>query len=332
MDPTNVIVVSGEFGDDIQGTGRLMNTSEKGTASKAVKTIARAVELSTTGSVIFVYPGVYSGPRNHDLKVNLVDLTISTLKGPYWTSVNCGRQARFLAGTSSTIVMEGLTLQNCLEVNGGVFNIVDGSFSGTNMLITDSSASQNGGVFYASGSNIILDQVSIVNCSASDEGGAVYLEGSVASMDKSNVTKSTATRGGAMALRGSSSLSTTDTKFFGNSASERGGGTYVNGVVILQGVYLVSNEASSGGGLAMDNGNLTMENCVVSNNTAEIGGGLTLNSMSTIHVGTISTIIQNNKAGTAGGGMYVTGTTNVTFDKQVASPSMISNNIACKYT
>ncbi|KAG4059859.1 hypothetical protein PC123_g5228 [Phytophthora cactorum] len=325
MDPAKVIVVSGEFGDDRQGTGRMMDTNEGGTASKAVKTISRALELSKAGSAILVYPGVYSGPLNRDLKVDAADLTITTLKGPFWTNIDCSKSSRFLLSESSKLLVDGLALENCVDADGGVFRIVDGEFTGTNLHITDTNATHNGGVLYASGSSVTLHQVAMANTLAEAEGGALYLEDSTATMIESNVTKSTALRGGAVALRGTSSLFTTNTRLSENIGLESGGGVFVDGMISLKGVYLSNNEASSGGGLAMNNGELALESCVISDNKAETGGGLALSGNSDLV--TIATVIQSNKAAT-GGGVYISGTVNVTFDTQVASPSTITGNTA----
>ncbi|ETP13776.1 hypothetical protein F441_11168 [Phytophthora nicotianae CJ01A1] len=326
LDPDKVFVVSGEFGDDVQGTGQMMDTNERGTASKAVKTITRALQLSKPGSAILVYPGTYSGSLNRNLNVDSAVLTITTLKGPFWTNVDCGKASRFLfLSTSSKLSVEGLAFQNCVEADGGVFKIIDGEFTGTNLYIADSSATHNGGALYASGSTITLSQVAMAETSADAEGGALYLEDSNASMIESNVTKSTALHGGAVALKGTSSLSTTDTQLFENLGLESGGGIFVDGIVMLKDVYLANNEASSGGGLAMNSGALEMENCIIHNNKAEIGGGLALRGKSDLV--TIGTSIQSNKA-TTGGGVYVSGTISIAFDKQVVSPSTIKWNTA----
>ncbi|KAL3673998.1 hypothetical protein V7S43_001683 [Phytophthora oleae] len=327
MDPNKIIVVSGEFGDDVQGTGAMMNAGDKGTASKAVKTLSRAVALSQEGGLVLVYPGAYSGLNNRNLEVASANLTFSTLKGPFWTSVDCEKSSRFLLTTTSSMIVEGFTLQNCLESDGGVFKIVGGDFSGINLNIVNATASQNGGVLYASSSKITLNQVAVLTSVAGTEAGAIYFEDSQAVMVKSNVTKSTAIRGGAMTLRGTSSLSMTDSKLFGNVASESGGGVYVKGTISLKGVILDDNNAPSGGGLAMESGVLIMENCVISNNKADrTGGGLTLSEGSTLTA--IATSIQSNRAQTTGGGVYVTGTVSIVFDKQETSPSTITRNTA----
>ncbi|KAE9133813.1 hypothetical protein PF007_g3195 [Phytophthora fragariae] len=328
-DSEDVIVVSGEFGDDVKGTGQMMNASEKGTASKAVKTISRAVELSTRGSAILVYPGSYSGLLNRDLKISSSNLTITTLKGPFWTTIDCEQASRFAQSTSSILVVEGLSLQNCIASDGGVFSIADGNFTGGNMLITNSRAVERGGALYTSGSNVTLDHVRIVQISAGADGGALHFVDSNVSMISSNVTKSTALRGGAVALRGISILSTTDTTFEDNNATGSGGAAYVNGDISLDGVQLLKNKAPNGGGLAMDNGILTMENCIVENNSAAItGGGLLLSGASTVIA--TATSIHSNVAGTSGGGVYASGTINVNFDKQMTAPSTIMGNTALR--
>lgn len=169
------------------------------------------------------------------------------------------------------------------------------------MLITNSKAVGRGGALYTSGSNVSLDQVRIEQSSAGTEGGALHFEGSNVTMISSNVTQSTALRGGALALRGTSSLSTDDTTFEENNATDIGGALYVNGDVSLDGVVLLRNRAPNGGGIAMDNGILTMENCVVENNSAVVtGGGLLLGGKSTVTA--TATSIHINDAGTSGEG------------------------------
>ncbi|KAK1948575.1 putative outer membrane protein pmp20 [Phytophthora citrophthora] len=327
MDPAKVIVVSVEFGDDLQGTGAMMNAGDKGTASKAVKTLSRAVALSQEGSVILVYPGMYFGLNNRNLEVLSTNLTFSTLKGPFWTSVDCEKGSRFLFATGSSTKVEGFTLQNCMEMDGGVFKILGKDFSGVNLNVVNSTASQNGGFLYATGSIVTLNQVAVVNSIAGTEAGAIYLEDSPAFMVDSNATKSTAIRGGAMVLRGTSSLTMRNSKLFGNIASESGGGAYVKGTITLNGVILDDNRSPSGGGLSMENGVLVIENCVISNNKAELaGGGITLSDGSILTV--VATSIQRNKVQASGGGVYATGTVSIIFDKQDISPSTITGNTA----
>ncbi|KAE9252707.1 hypothetical protein PF002_g3703 [Phytophthora fragariae] len=173
----------------------------------------------------------------------------------------------------------------------------------------------------------ILDAGSSISAGA--DGGALHFVDSNVSMISSNVTKSTALRGGAVALRGISILSTTDTTFEDNNATGSGGAAYVNGDISLDGVQLLKNKAPNGGGLAMDNGILTMENCIVENNSAAItGGGLLLSGASTVIA--TATSIHSNVAGTSGGGVYASGTINVNFDKQMTAPSTIMGNTALR--
>jgi predicted outer membrane repeat protein len=327
MDPAKVIVVSKEFGNDEHGTGEMMDASEQGTASKAVKTLSRAVELSEKGSVILVYPGIYQGALNRGLAIRSTNITITTLKGPYWTTVDCEELSRFVSSVSSTLVVEGLTIRRCTADKGGAFLISEGGFMAVNMLITDIKAIQNGGAVYATGSNVSLSQLSIVKSSADNEGGALYFEDSVVSMVASNVTKCASVRGGAMALRGASSLTTIGTEFTDNEASDSGGGGFLSGNIALKGVVLMNNNAQNGGGLAMDSGEMTMESCVCSNNTAEIaGGGLALSGTTTLTV--TGTSIVDNECGSTGGGIYATNTIDITFNKQATSPSTIAENSA----
>ncbi|GMF21424.1 unnamed protein product [Phytophthora lilii] len=304
LDPKKVIVVSGDFGDDEQGTGQIMDGSEKGTASKAVKTLARAVEISSAGTTILVYPGVYSGLLNRDLEILSTNITITTLKGPFWTSINCESSSRFLYSSLSVVIVEGLALYHCEEVNGGALNIAASDLTAKNVLITDSSGKQEGGAIYASGSNVTLHQVKVTKSSAGTEGGGMYLKDSKAVMVSSNITKSTADRGGAVVLRGYSSLTTTESTFEGNTALKSGGGIFANGVISLNGIALSNNKAPSGGGVAMDSGMLTMVKCIVRNNSAtDVGGGVSLTGTTTLVA--LATSIEINDAATTGGGVYL---------------------------
>jgi hypothetical protein len=118
--------------------------------------------------------------------------------------------------------------------------------------------------------------------------------------------------------------------FSGNSASELGGGLYVQGngafatTVNISGTTFTNNQAGDGGGgiaFVFTSGMLTIQNCVFSGNSAsKLGGGLAVASVTTVNIS--GTTFTNNQAGDVGAASFSNSTatlTNCTISGNTAS-------------
>ncbi|KAF1320447.1 hypothetical protein FI667_g12333, partial [Globisporangium splendens] len=308
LDPQHVIVVAGVLGDDALGTGRMMNSSEDSTASKAVRSLAKAISMSSDGDTIFLYPGVYDGAQNRDLAATSRNITIRTLKGSYWTSLDCDKAGRALdVSAASFLNIEGLALQNCAAAEGGAIRVKDAELIFDDVVISGASATQDGGGIHARNSKLTLSQSMISKCSASSNGGGLYLVESSLLLVNSNVSTSTATNGGAMAMDGRTTLTGLSSNFTGNTATADGGALIVLGDgVEVNGCAVSSNTANRGAGIAIQGANFCLQYAEIRDNVASsFGGGLSF--VGNVNALALGTSVLNNHAEVSGGGVFVSG-------------------------
>jgi hypothetical protein len=316
IDSKRVIVVSDEFGDDITGTGEMMDTSETGTSSKAVRSLSKAITMSQPGSILFLYPDVYSGASNIDLKVaNSKNLTITTLRGSKWTSINCGNTTRALnVDRFDDLLIQGLSIRHCVQAEGGALYLFDSQVTLLDVSISGTAASERGGAIYGENSVLSLLDVVISDCDSSGSGGALFLQDTEMYATHSMLQFNNAIDGGAIALNGSSNITGfEDMVLMNNSATNRGGGFIISGHSVIDHISIKNNFALSGGALAVESGSVFVMNNVIENNTANNGGGFAL--FGSISIRSRHSNISLNTALESGGGIYgseITGTLDFT--------------------
>ncbi|KAJ0392624.1 hypothetical protein P43SY_007456 [Pythium insidiosum] len=154
--------------DKVLESREIMDSSERGTAPKAVKTISRALTLVPDGGTIFVYPGVYKGALNRELRVSSRSLSIASLKGYAWTiwDLEQSGHALFLENAANLSV-SGLSIRRGLASTpgGGALRVWSSStLTLREVLIAESSASQQGGAIAVVQATVVLVQTSISAC------------------------------------------------------------------------------------------------------------------------------------------------------------------------
>ena len=145
------------------------------------------------------------------------------------------------------------------------------------------------------------------------EGGAVYLSGIVHSrMERCDFLNNTAHSGGAVHIGNSGShVDIVDCSFNANSASDLGGGLYIdsfNTDFSILNVSFLNNTAYSGGGLFINNENtdFLMIECSFHNNVVDgIGGGAFMNSNSVRFIMKRCQFTENSALNYYAGGMYL---------------------------
>lgn len=310
LDPRKLIIVAGELGDDTLGTGELMDASESGSATKAVQSLARALSLSSDGDTIFLYPGVYSGPDNRDLQVVAKkNLQIRTMKGSFWTKLDCELLGRaFDISASALLSVDGLTIQNCGAIEGGALRVVSSQVDLSDVVIISATATLNGGALYGSDSAISFTDSVVLKCSASSSGGGLYLVKSSLVLTHSNISSCTADDGGSMALLSSNTVTGKDANLTKNAAVTEGGAISVrDGDATLDGLSITLNNAGVGGALAVRSASLQVKNALIANNNAySTGGGFAF--FGSVDATIVASSILKNRAAALGGGIYFQGT------------------------
>lgn len=318
-------MVSNEFGNDTKGTGEMMDASENGAASKAVKSLSRALAISLDDSIIFLYPEVFNDPLDCELLVESRNVTVRTLKGSFWTSIDCAGSTRaWYATQESSINIQGLTIQNCYSDIGGGIRLVDSTLEFEDVVFSSAIASGNGGIIYGERSTII-GTLAVLTSGFAQVGGAVFLLDSQMMLTNSNITMSIGAQGGAVAMSGVSMAYGINTNLTTNFASKHGGAIYVQGDAYVEGYTIFMNKATAGGGITVNSGSLKVVETLIVNCTANsYGGGLMLLGEADAHFRASN--ITQNYANSLGGGVYVQAIGKIVFESSVVNGNAAGRN------
>ena len=203
-------------------------------------------------------------------------------------------------------------------MTGGTFEMYGGS-------IANNTATNYGGAVYMTGGTFEMSGGSIANNTATNYGGAVYMTGGTFEMSGGSITNNTAEFGfgGALCVDGDNNnkvtITLSDTAKISNNTATNGGGVFMKGTsstFTMEGGTIFNNTAYNessgtslgtghGGGVHIDEGTFTMFSGTISGNTANSGGAVMLEEAGTFTMegGTIS----NNTATNHGGAVYMTG-------------------------
>lgn len=325
---TNVIIVSIN-GDDAQGTGEIMDSSQTGTASKAVQSLRRAIAKATAGQIILVYPGTYRGTLNCDLLVTK-KLTIRGLRGAAVTTIDCANAFRGITiDGADGVTLVDFTLNNTLGTDGAAIKVVSSRSTRFERLgIAVATSDRHGGGIYATQSELTLQDTVLKNCSAANGGGGLFV-------DTTKLTLSSVVVSSCRAVDGAGIYTTGDSVIAGvksavvekNEASDRGGGVFVSaGSVTVSRVSIQNNRAGIGGGLAFETSGVIAIALDVKANVATVDGGGVAALRGSVFTAAGSTI-RENVAVRNGGGLFVTTNESLVFD----APSLVTANRAGKF-
>ncbi|RQM22500.1 hypothetical protein B5M09_000922 [Aphanomyces astaci] len=307
-----VMLVDAKQGNDERGTGAVMNATAHGTASKAVRSLAKALDFlssfpSTKKKTILLYPGEYVGAINCDVQISNAQIDIHGVYGASLTVFTCPEGQWSVDG--GMVSVTGVTFQSretdsaqLSVTGGGVLKLFQSSVRG------GVGSSELGGGIYVELSSVYLEQSVISQCSA-NYGGAIYAYNSSVTLNNSRITDNLALLdGGGIYADGSSAVSGWSSFIQSNSATRYGGGVFALGLANvlwsdpLGPLEIALNVASYGGGIAI-NGSLASSNVrLTSNNATTDGGGLYLLTSSS--VSDSNSVIMLNHAMQSGGGVF----------------------------
>lgn len=221
----------------------------------------------------------------------------------------------------NTAVINGGSLET--GYGGGIFNETGGIATLTDCTLVNNSSQRNGGAVF-NNTNTTLNVFSGLFTSNNSQayGGAVATSGKLIVVD-STFNLNSADDGGAIANLEDASLTIVGTDFDQNSANGsnlNGGGAIFNyfaELVVSSSSFTNNVSYGEGGGAINSTGKLSLSNSTLTGNQAIIhssfdpqghatwpglGGGLYLINGSEVDV--VGCTINNNTAGTAGGGIY----------------------------
>lgn len=234
--------------DSVKGN----DTNDGFTEDTAVKTIAKAIEISTNGKIILLNGTHKTG----DLGSIYKDLTI-TAQGEAIVDAQNNNRVLYV-GTSGNVLIEGVTFINgyTSDESGALFGNA-GNLTIINCTLANSTSSKNGGAIY-NAANLIVVNSTFENNRASQNGGAIFTQSAgigitpTLAVSNSSFTENSAAGtgnfgGGAIfAQQAADGLSIENSNFTLNSVEKSGGGAVeiVNvNVATITGCNFVSNYA-----------------------------------------------------------------------------------------
>lgn len=299
-------------------------------------TVQAAVDAATTGDVIRVAAGLYTGvsAREGVTQVVYISKTV-TIQGGYTTAytdppdpasnptvLNAAGQGRLIYITGDiTPTLAGLRLAGGNATGlGGYFDpdtgqLYDGGGAVyaayatptiTNCQI-DSSGAQAGGGIALFQSPLRLYNSSVLTNQAG-YGGGLAIGRSAAIVDGNLFAGNRAGYGGAIGA-GQSAAQITNNTLRANEAISSGGGLAVigNPPATVRGNLITANTARWGGGIVISSSTATVENNTITTNHAdEVGGGVNLDHCDARLIGNR---VEGNQSGYSGGGFYLVAST-----------------------
>lgn len=271
------------------------------------------------------------------------------LNGGEITNCSAKKGGGVYVNSGGTFIMDGgIISKNDSEEGGGVYvhkndpdkNITSGGvFTMRGGTIFNNEAVHQGGGVYICGDKNSINNVGeftmsggIISENNSEEGGGVYTAGTFTMSDSNSKifgNTATSTYGGGVSVSGDNAKFIMESGTLSDNKAKNGGGVYVSkqGKFEMNGGTIgAKNEATNNGGgvyMAAGDGEITISGGKISNNESNNnGGGIYVNGGTfTMNSGSV---ISDNSAAQDGGGAYVTGG-NFTM-----SGSVISGNTAVR--
>jgi predicted outer membrane repeat protein len=324
-----------------QGTN-LCGPTVSGAASNVVLTLAAgstvdAVLEVTSGAQVRIERITVQGGNSAEGTLEVesgADVTLDAAvvqSGNNPSTTTGGGGARIIGSTSSLTQINNSQIQNNSSSfgGGGVF-IDDGLLVMNGPDDIDNNNALDGGGIYAQ-NNATIDMSSnadVFTNTATDQGGGVYLDDSnLTAVDAgTNVLSNSAGTGqggGIYATNGSISVFNSGSAI-GSNTAEYGAGAWVGAagseIEVNDGALVTSNTATvNGGGIMVSGGalaDLNSGSSIVGNTAAGVAGGVAVLFPASLDAdgGTPTVdpvLIDNNTAGTFGGGVYSSGTSNL---------------------
>ena len=258
-------------------------------------TIQAAIDASSTGDVVIVAPGTYTGTGNKALTFanglpagQTRDITLTSSAGADSTTIDCEdtNRAFFLTeGESRRAVIRGFTITNGLSAGdgGGIF-CYSSSPTITECTITENLADSNGGGIACQwGANPMISNCAITGNTVSGSytrpfglGGGVYCSDSSPTIESCTVSNNESKYEGGGVYLLNSSASVVNCLIESNSCTDPCGGGGISledssGLIALCNVLF--NSSNVGAGIGCVSSSPTIMNCNVSDNTADSEGG-----------------------------------------------------------
>ena len=301
--------------------------------------IQAAINYSTNGDFIYVFPGTYTGPGNRNIDFHGKAITVQSIAPEFpsivaATVIDCNGEGRgfyFHNGEDANSVLSGLTItggdasHDCYgcyggyDEGGGAIYCEISSPTITNCTITGNRARDGGGIYCWYDSSPTITNCVITGNSAERYGGGIYCwEFSSPTITNCIISSNTTGEGrwrehdggGGIYCEEGSNLRIDKCTITGNKTFGYGGAVYFNperwyGRTIITNSRISGNSAGSGGGGIYYRGqSLKIINCIFSGNSAEVDGGGIFGPEGIGYLTINNSTFSNNSAGRYGGGIF----------------------------
>jgi hypothetical protein len=237
---------------------RIINVDNDGVAD--FNNIQAAIDDANDGDTVLVADGTYTGDGNRDIDFKGKAITLKSQNGAEKCIIDCNgsdqdlhRGFYFQSGEGNDSVLDGFTIMNGYNYNGGGIRCSSSSPTIKNSIICDniSATDRSGGLplgIATSGGGIYSysGNLKIINCDfycnkATSGGGAIYSSSGSSSIINCKFSNNFANQGGAILLFKKDTMQIKNCVISGNCASNGGGGINCSGSSSGIGAPIISN-------------------------------------------------------------------------------------------
>ena len=272
-------------------------------------TIQAGIDSANTGDTVLVADGTYTGIGNRSIDFLGKSIVVKSENGPDSTIINCGGIGRgflFQTGEDANSKLDGLTIMNGFQNEGGAIYCKASSPVLFNCIIRENNASNRGGGIYCRDdpSPQILNCKIFKNTSAIN-GGGLYCRCCSPSIRECNIKGNIASNyGGGLYCANNSSLNISVCTIDSNQAYDRGGGFYLSySYTSIESCVVKKNTAPEGGGFFCYYSSQNIDKCTITENSADYGGGVCFYGRISGSYGSIANCILSENIAWNGGGI-----------------------------
>jgi hypothetical protein len=204
-------------------------------------TIQAAIDAATSGDIIWVEPGTYTGPGNRDIRFGTKELHLESTGGPEVTIIDCEgsweephRGFLFVGGNQTESVIDGFSVRNGVTTSGGSGIYIEGaSPTIVNCIVESCQTSARGGGVFVGHFVGLATQPWFEGCVvqdnlASDDGGGLASDRAEPNLIDCLVQRNRSENyGGGLYSRTPRYNVIAMCRFVGNESGLRGGGLYI---------------------------------------------------------------------------------------------------------
>ncbi len=268
--------------------------------------IRQNITDATAGDTIILNPGTYTENGITVDKNIRIQANTSYSHTAAETIIDGGNHQIMTVSGGVNLVIDSLTLQNGLSVNGGAI-ANSGTITISDSVFTSCSGANGGAIFNNNGGTLIISSTTFSDGSATN-GGEIFNNGGTLTISSTTFSDCTATNAGGAIYNDAGTLTISSTTFSGCS-SVAGGAIYTDaGTLIISTTTFSGCSGGNGGAILSISGSLTISSTAFIKCSADVDGGAVYASTSTLLVDHSSSFRNCTAAAGRGGAIKYAGT------------------------